>query len=565
VPIVLRTIAPEQNPAATLTDRSESRLEQFLEVWSATGRDRDAALLVAMSILCGGIAPQQTIWGCYPNMHVDPGWELDEAEQHAVVTEFLAQGADFHRVLKSGWPTQLLDAWKATFDGEDSPGFAATRRLLLNSGAIRLDRIIDIERLRQNGATGRWGVAPGARATNGALYWDDGVAWSDPWALRVWLTYDGTDALEALLGEFTAEPLSELPALATGILSEVLSMFGRFGREHHFLSFEKADAGLRAAIRPYCKHLRALLNQSATKDQPAIRELWLVYFRLAYDGDPRQCPPEVRKQALDLASEDLARMRKIFRAATASGATPEAAAFVNAQRHFDNICIVLARHGSIWTCLKPLLLGLRALNTPSVATDLRFWVEPHLPPPPTPWSHLPQLMAVVVHEFAGHEQECDRDLVSLREQFASFCAERLKDCLPDAERMKARAREARTDKDMFEKVAAWRYCYVRALADLRANPEGRAHRTLFWSSKHDPDSTVRQAAEHAYNVVRHSRGLPERVSPRRAVMSALWWLRQAHLLGLGIQPDRDLAQRTREKELTRTKEAEKDAAASNNN
>jgi hypothetical protein len=29
------------------------------------------------------------------------------------------------------------------------------------------------------------------------------------------------------------------------------------------------------------------------------------------------------------------------------------------------------------------------------------------------------------------------------------------------------------------------------------------------------------------------------------------------LLGLGIQPDRDLAQRTREKELTRTKEIER--------
>lgn len=40
-------------------------------------------------------------------------------------------------------------------------------------------------------------------------------------------------------------------------------------------------------------------------------------------------------------------------------------------------------------------------------------------------------------------------------------------------------------------------------------------------------------------------------------MSALWWIRQAHLLGLEIQPDPDGAQRTRVKELARTKETER--------
>jgi hypothetical protein len=113
------------------------------------------------------------------------------------------------------------------------------------------------------------------------------------------------------------------------------------------------------------------------------------------------------------------------------------------------------------------------------------------------------------------------------------------------------------DADMVEPSHEWRYCMVRAVMDLRANPEGRGHRALHCSSENDPHQHVRDAAARAYETIRHARGLPERVSPRRAVMSALWWLRQAHLLGLGIQPDHDLAQRTREKELSRTKEAER--------
>jgi hypothetical protein len=44
------------------------------------------------------------------------------------------------------------------------------------------------------------------------------------------------------------------------------------------------------------------------------------------------------------------------------------------------------------------------------------------------------------------------------------------------------------------------------------------------------------------------------MSPRRAVLGAFWWLRQAHLKSLGIEIDRDGAQRTRIKELSRTKE-----------
>jgi hypothetical protein len=77
------------------------------------------------------------------------------------------------------------------------------------------------------------------------------------------------------------------------------------------------------------------------------------------------------------------------------------------------------------------------------------------------------------------------------------------------------------------------------------------------SSRIDPDADVRDAAHAAYEQMRRLKTMPENMSPRRAVMSALWWIRQAHLLELGIELDENGAQRTRVKELTRTKEFER--------
>jgi hypothetical protein len=80
---------------------------------------------------------------------------------------------------------------------------------------------------------------------------------------------------------------------------------------------------------------------------------------------------------------------------------------------------------------------------------------------------------------------------------------------------------------------------------------------LHKASQIDPDPDVCEAAREGYERMRRGVGLPEDTSPRRAIMSALWWIRQGHLVGLGIQPDPDGAQRTRIKELSRTKEAER--------
>jgi hypothetical protein len=104
----------------------------------------------------------------------------------------------------------------------------------------------------------------------------------------------------------------------------------------------------------------------------------------------------------------------------------------------------------------------------------------------------------------------------------------------------------------------WRQCYVQALAALRVNPGGRAHRTLFWLLNNDPDETVKGLAKRAHKHVRHldrhKPNLEEGASPRRPLFEAFWWLRQAHLMTLGVEIDRDGARRTHQKELHRTQE-----------
>lgn len=152
----------------------------------------------------------------------------------------------------------------------------------------------------------------------------------------------------------------------------------------------------------------------------------------------------------------------------------------------------------------------------------------------------------------------DAELGELRGQLAAFCLRGLADRWTAEERAAAeRDGRQRTNDDMLERSPDWRYCLVRAAMALHVNPEGKTHRLLHAASRLDPDPEVRGVAHEAYEKMRRSKGLPKDVSPRRSIMTALWWVRQAHLLALGVEIDADGAQRTRVKELTRTKDQER--------
>lgn len=208
-----------------------------------------------------------------------------------------------------------------------------------------------------------------------------------------------------------------------------------------------------------------------------------------------------------------------------------------------------------WKCLKPLLLVFSTMEKQAVTSDLRTWSEHGLHDPPHPFSLIPTWIATAMYpQNLKRELKRNPDLCDLREKFADFCLERLR----SKKTGKFGTGVNRRDDGFVEKRPVWRRCYVQALSALRVNPGGRAHRTLFWLSNHDPDESVREFARKAHKEVRRldrtKSNLDVGASPRRPLFEAVWWLRQAHLLTLGIEIDEAGARRTRRKELHRTRE-----------
>ena len=218
---------------------------------------------------------------------------------------------------------------------------------------------------------------------------------------------------------------------------------------------------------------------------------------------------------------------------------------------------VLHIFASPWKRLKPLLLAFTEMKVQAVTSDLRAWPEfGRKEKLPYPYSDVAQWIATAMYsENLWDELDKDPHLQGLREEFAKFCLERLK---TKGKKVTSSEDKQFTNVDFTEPRPVWRQGYVQALAALRVNPGGRAHRTLFWLSQNDPDETVRDLAKRAHKRIRHldrkKPNLDKGASPRRPLFEAFWWLRQAHLITLGIEIDQAGAMRTRRRELHRTQE-----------
>ena len=214
---------------------------------------------------------------------------------------------------------------------------------------------------------------------------------------------------------------------------------------------------------------------------------------------------------------------------------------------------VLLIFTSPWRCLKSLLLAFTEMTKPAIASDLSYWSGSDKEPPPHPYNQIPSWIGIAIDMSYRNLLKLNGDphLQGLREEFATFCLERLKTKKNDTK--SSEKVSDYTDGDFIEPRSIWRQCYVQALAALRVNPGGRAHRTLYWLSKNDPDENVREFAKKVHRQIRHlNRNKPnlERgASPRRPLFEAFWWLRQAHLLALGKEIDQADAMRTRRIEL----------------
>ena len=299
-----------------------------------------------------------------------------------------------------------------------------------------------------------------------------------------------------------------------------------------------------------------LLNQrepELNQGRSVLIKAWWNMSKTIYGrsmgGLESELPEDLRNRLVESASKHLGTLRKVLRD-TPKVFKDEDWPGAPVSDFYEDAFYVLLTLASPWKRLKPLLLAFAEMTVQAVTSDLRPWPDHERKPPPHSYSYIPMWIEISMYpQNLRTELAKDPHLQGLREQFAKFCLERLK--------TKKSGTNSRNE-DLVEPRPAWRQCYVQALTALRVNPGGRAHRTLFWTSNNDPDETVRDLAKIAHRQIRHlDRGKPNLDvggSPRRPLVYAFWWLRQAHLLTLEIPIDQKGALRTRRQHLHRTQE-----------
>ena len=196
-------------------------------------------------------------------------------------------------------------------------------------------------------------------------------------------------------------------------------------------------------------------------------------------------------------------------------------------------------------------------------TDLRYWQDSEWDDKSASewvlWSAVPSRIAACIHNISWREQQAgDKDLENARSEFAAWCLERLKTRKKRPNSNEPSEVPEGHAPDLVEPDPNWRECLIRAVRELRVNPGGTGHQILHHVCQHDPDEQVRDAAQIAYAEMRAGWGSAKRISPRTLLLRAFSWIRQGHLLSLGIDPDPVGVQRTRDEERRRTTEPEPD-------
>ena len=97
-----------------------------------------------------------------------------------------------------------------------------------------------------------------------------------------------------------------------------------------------------------------------------------------------------------------------------------------------------------------------------------------------------------------------------------------------------------------EKSSIWRQGYLKALAELGFDLNGKVHKTVNFTQKSDPDESVRSIASECYKAVRrHAKKSPSTQDIKRSIVAAEWWLLmcQRHELGLEVKHEEALKTR----------------------
>ncbi|WP_404394579.1 hypothetical protein LG309_12765 [Stutzerimonas chloritidismutans] len=143
-------------------------------------------------------------------------------------------------------------------------------------------------------------------------------------------------------------------------------------------------------------------------------------------------------------------------------------------------------------------------------------------------------------------QECEAAELEIYRSFAldliDFCLSRLR--LRKGEKKPEDERYA--DSQVTEQSAIWRQGYLKALLEVGLDPNGKAHKTLFFTRQFDPDESVRDVAKEAYRAVRRETNSRKSVQDfKRGLIAAEWWLLMSQRRALDLPIDPEGALKTR--------------------
>ncbi len=510
------------------------RLEHFGRQFKASP-DRDIAVLLGFDRL--GVADRDLVR--LPNQGP---WSFVESEANAFLSVCRANQIDFTRALvAAGHLSRYL------------PRLVAE---LLPSGGIDCAQAIDWSKVLQLGEQPGWW--PTSHSSSQTAEED-----RDPTSLVFWLAMAGPMALDAVIPrvELARQEGPESLVRAVHAIGWSIGTWTRRPRASgpiHPTWYHELGPDFAARAQRIFDIVDSVVGAKPFESGIPLREAWLRYAWMSFDRQAESMPQGLRARLYMAAADEIGRLRPLFRRA----AEPAAAAEFRSITDFYSTCVHLVFDlGTLWQGLKPLLLAFCSLRAQAVATDLRFWHDAERdgkePPAWLAWSMIPTNIVAAVHNYAGREQERgDPDLEAARAGFAAFCLERLKTRKRRASAGDARSVPEGHAPELVEPDPNWRECLIRAARELRVNPAGTGHHILHHACQNDPDEQVKEAARIAYAEMRGGWGSAKRISPRTLLLRAFAWVRQGHLLSLGVTPDPVGVQRTRDEERRRTTEPE---------
>ena len=426
---------------------------------------------------------------------------------------------------------------------------------------VPLNQIVDLDRLNTNQPAEFSG--------------QDNNYFRDPQQLQFWLIHRFEGLIRRLEGDqkhWVTIPLDTLIRLDTllqpfsefseDVLGEkILGLLEDLDYAMRVYPGLKLGAGWRVVAHELVPFLDLLTAKEpdSSRERSSLLKAWWHLAKVIYSRDmgrlESELSAELKNRLVESAARHIGILRSVLRDTPEVFEGGDSAGTVS--DFYQEAFYILLNFAPPWKCLKPLLLAFTGMTVQAVTSDLRAWPEVGKEEKlPYPYSCVALWVAMTMYpQNLQGELDGDPYLQELREEFAKFCLERLK----TKGKQKASSGDKQfSDKDFVEPRPLWRRGYVQALAALRVNPGGRAHRTLFWLSQNDPNETTRALAQRAHKQIRHldrkKPNLDVGASPRRPLFEAFWWLRQAHLLTLKIEINQAGAMGTRRRELHRTRE-----------